>query len=413
MLRESILQHRDKQGQINWTEVKLFMEGTRNYQQCVDRWSKHLKFQEEKRLQSGDIVEKKSSNNYTFWTAEEDDTLHRAVLMHEYKTNKGKPKVNWNKVLEQFKGTRTYLQCYLRWHSVLQPRQLFKSGSWSSAEDTLLLDAVASSDSNPHHKPKDKWLHTSSVLNFTRSTVQCCMRYTTLQARKHVTKGRWSPEEDDEMKAAIATSIAELSKEEEEELGRSIPWSKVMEKLSIARTVKQCQSRVNYYESMKNTDRWSESEDRQLASLVKEFGTAGANGGIRWQAVGERMEDRGLYQCRYRWIEHVKLNGLRRRGTFSPYEDHRLTLAVQSVRDSVSGNEKYWRGFWMEVGEAFGPMRSTSQCRDRWKAMLLANEEDEEEDAYVDDDDDDEELDEEEEEDGRVRDRGGEKGVVT
>lgn len=139
MLREAVRAHRDEAGTIEWSAVKVRMEGTRSYQQSIDRWLKHLKLHEE-----NDSYRKSDEppvQNY--WSESEDELLRQAISQHKYKTNKGKNKVNWNGVLAHFQGTRSYMQCYLRWNVVLKPRKLYKYGTWSTAEDDIILEAMA------------------------------------------------------------------------------------------------------------------------------------------------------------------------------------------------------------------------------------------------------------------------------
>jgi hypothetical protein len=405
MLRESVHKHRGDNGQINWHDVKVFMEGTRSYQQCVDRWSKYLKFQEENNLSSS---VNDSLQNY--WSEAEDKLLSQAMQLFEYRTKKGKKTVDWTKVIDHFKGTRTYLQCYNRWYLVLHPRKLYKSGSWSTQEDNNLLAAMTPNDpplnatattydtatataTATATEPVD-WSNISRLLEFSRSPKQCRNRWDVLKSREGISFGRWSAEEDLELKSAIAAFNEQCTDDEENERMK-IDWNKLVENLNLSRTPLQCRNRAIYYESLDNIEPWSADEDSRLEALVREFGTSGRSNGIHWEAVGKRMPNRGVCQCKTRWFEYVKLEGRRRRGAFTASEDTRLANTVATLRMSLSSSSvnETPRGFWLKVGENFGPTRSHTQCRQRWK-VICDNDDgecDEDEDEYEDEDDSEEE----------------------
>lgn len=66
------------------------------------------------------------------WTEEEDETLRRAVALHNGR--------NWKKIATYFSG-RTDVQCLHRWQKVLNPALV--KGQWSKEEDDLIIQLVA------------------------------------------------------------------------------------------------------------------------------------------------------------------------------------------------------------------------------------------------------------------------------
>ena len=362
MLRQAVHKHRDADGRVNWSEVRNIMYGTRNYQQCVDRWSKHLKFQEENNLSTTTNSGIDSLQNY--WSEEDDKKLKEAMQLFQYSTSKGVKKVNWNNVLNYFGGTRTYLQCYLRWYLVLNARKLYKRGPWSSDEDDNLAAIVNK------HQPKN-WSYISQLMESKRSPKQCRMRWEKLQTNLNCSTGRWSVEEDSQLQNAIR----EYKNQHVNEDSKGIDWKYIANALKTSRTPFQCRVRAEYCESIGNINPWSAEEDSLLKSLVNEFEAAGHSGGIHWEAVVNRMHNRNVHQCRTRWFEHVKLEGQKRRGAFTPREDSDLVAAVQSVRkDYALDKDLCRRGFWVRVGDEFGTTRSYVQCRNRWRVLCESNE---------------------------------------
>lgn len=180
------------------------------------------------------------------------------------------------------------------------------------------------------------------------------------------------------LKAAIAAFNAESSVEGGDSVSRKIDWNKLAGELDLSRTAAQCRTRAGYYNTLANMEPWTEEEDDLLRILVSEFETAGRSGGVHWEAVGKRMDDRAALQCRTRWYEHVRLEGRRQRGSFTKEEDTRLANAVMSVRTSEFESRQL---FWLKVGEEFGPTRSHTKCRERWRLISAAR--------LVDDDDED------------------------
>jgi len=110
------------------------------------------------------------------WSAEEDETLKRAVQQ-----NKGK---NWKKIAEHVPD-KTDVQCLHRWQKVLNPEVV--KGPWTKEEDELITKLVEK------FGPK-RWSHIASHLKG-RIGKQCRERWHN-HLNPAIRKDAWSPEED-------------------------------------------------------------------------------------------------------------------------------------------------------------------------------------------------------------------------
>lgn len=100
-------------GEGNWSLISTQVQGF-TPQQCVYRWSKHLK----------------TGITKGRWKPEEDKQLIISVAFNGQ---------NWSRVAETV-PTKTDVQCRERWANVLTPD--VKSGPWSPEEDAALLESV-------------------------------------------------------------------------------------------------------------------------------------------------------------------------------------------------------------------------------------------------------------------------------
>lgn len=102
----------------NWQSLARYVG--RNSDQCYNRWLKSLK----------------SEIKRNRWTAEEDQSLSRAV---EYvKRMDGGASVSWQRVALRVKG-RTDAQCRERWSNKLDPKLKKDKDPWTADEDTDIL----------------------------------------------------------------------------------------------------------------------------------------------------------------------------------------------------------------------------------------------------------------------------------
>ncbi|KAI8140269.1 Homeodomain-like protein [Fennellomyces sp. T-0311] len=155
---------------------------------------------------------------------------------------------------------------------------------WTAEEDELLRQAVALH--GPH-----KWsLIASHVPN--RTPMQCSTRW--LGAlNPNIHKGRWTEHED----AVLKYSFLEFSGIPDGEGGfQPIPWNRIAERIPN-RTGIQCQAR--WTEALDPTVRkgkWSEEEDVLLRAGVEKFGRC-------WIRIAETVPGRTQRQCRTRWMQ--------------------------------------------------------------------------------------------------------------
>eukprot|EP00603_Paraphysomonas_imperforata_P010871 CAMPEP_0114452182 /NCGR_PEP_ID=MMETSP0104-20121206/1377_1 /TAXON_ID=37642 ORGANISM="Paraphysomonas imperforata, Strain PA2" /NCGR_SAMPLE_ID=MMETSP0104 /ASSEMBLY_ACC=CAM_ASM_000202 /LENGTH=263 /DNA_ID=CAMNT_0001624413 /DNA_START=123 /DNA_END=914 /DNA_ORIENTATION=- len=262
MLRDAVSKSRDVRGKIKWRDVEVLMKGVRSYSQCLDRWTKQLRFQEEHgggsggRVSKGDLEKGPIHVHLNFWTDEEDHTLTQVVPKYEYVTKKGKKKVNWVKVMDHFKGTRSYMQCYMRWVLIVNRQKQSKRGRWDASEDERLLESLAQDPPLPTNSP-DTWTKVSTMVG-SRTARQCKTRWRFLKNRDSLNFGRWSAVEDVALKSAIS-KYNEQNKD-----SRGVNWKDLCKDLKISRSPNQCRTRAGYYASISNTDPWSEAEDAML-----------------------------------------------------------------------------------------------------------------------------------------------------
>ncbi|KAI8643109.1 Homeodomain-like protein [Parasitella parasitica] len=128
-----------------------------------------------------------SQQFYCRWSTEEDILLSTAVANH------GPHK--WTLVSKLIPG-RTAVQCSTRWFGALNPNIL--KGKWSKHEDLALTQAVRYFQAIMSNIP---WNRVAENIPH-RTGIQCQARWTEA-LDPAVRKGRWHPEEDRQLSAAI------------------------------------------------------------------------------------------------------------------------------------------------------------------------------------------------------------------
>ncbi|RCH79461.1 Myb-like DNA-binding domain protein [Rhizopus stolonifer] len=125
---------------------------------------------------------------YRRWTTEEDKQLSKAVADHGPH--------QWT-LIASFVPGRTAIQCSSRWFGALNPH--VHKGKWSPQEDKALMEAV-------HQFKSKNALPWNKIAQFIpcRTGIQCQARWTEA-LDPSVRKGRWHPEEDKLLYAAIHT----------------------------------------------------------------------------------------------------------------------------------------------------------------------------------------------------------------
>jgi len=161
--------------------------------------STQQKQQEENKEEAEDSKKKRATRTRKTsrgkWTAEEDNTLRAAVMLHQAK--------NWKKIAEYF-PERTDVQCLHRWQKVLNP-ELVK-GPWTPEEDQKVIELVKI------YGPK-KWSLIASHLPG-RIGKQCRERWHN-HLNPEINKGPWTEEEDRilmEAHARLGNKWAQIAK---------------------------------------------------------------------------------------------------------------------------------------------------------------------------------------------------------
>jgi hypothetical protein len=134
------------------------------------------------------------------WTLEEDAKLTHAVANT---SKKKRGKTDWPAVSELIPG-RTNIQCWHRWHDVLDPSIALTAGGkgkWTAVEDKKLKDAVQTQGGK-------NWVAISALVP-ARTKIQCRKRWKeVLDPRIALTggsKGKWAEDEDSKLMDAVQT----------------------------------------------------------------------------------------------------------------------------------------------------------------------------------------------------------------
>ncbi|KAG0172576.1 Myb-like DNA-binding domain protein [Apophysomyces sp. BC1034] len=171
-----------------------------------------------------------------------------------------------------------------RSYTVRHNRKSSSYSRWTEEEDQLLKQAVAVY--GPH-----KWsLISSHVPN--RTPMQCSTRW--LGAlNPHILKGRWTEQED----AILKFAVMEYSGIPDGEGGfQPIPWNKIAERIPN-RTGIQCQARwTEALDPSVRKGKWNDEEDILLRAGVAQFGRC-------WIRIAETIPGRTQRQCRTRWTQ--------------------------------------------------------------------------------------------------------------
>jgi myb proto-oncogene protein len=161
-LKDSVERHGGK----NWCAIATLVPD-RSRGQCRGRWRYAM--------HSGIALEAGRAGK---WTVDEDNKLKDSVLTHGGK--------NWIAITALIPG-RTRVQCYERWHDVLDPSIDWASGrtgKWSEDEDTMLKDTVL------RHGDKS-WKEIAALVPG-RTNKQCCSRWRDMEPNGSTVRGEAS-----------------------------------------------------------------------------------------------------------------------------------------------------------------------------------------------------------------------------
>ncbi|XP_058722507.1 uncharacterized protein LOC131594405 isoform X2 [Vicia villosa] len=184
--------------------------------------------------------------------------------------------------------------------------------------------------------PKVKWDSLASMHITGRTGAECESRWLNCEDPL-INHGSWTGEED----RSLLITVQETGIRN---------WFNIAASLATNRTPFQCLARYqrSLNSSMINSE-WTEEEDTQLCSAVAYFGES------NWQSVASVLERRTGTQCSNRWKKSICPV---RKGSFTPEEDERLTIAV-----ALFGRK------WNQIAK-YVPGRIQSQCRERYLNSL-------------------------------------------
>jgi hypothetical protein len=284
-----------------------------------------------------------------YWTPEEDVKLTSAVTNTSKKRRGKEYMTDWVAIAVLVPG-RTNIQCYNRWHGVLDPSidpTSARTGAFTPDEDAKLKDAVQT------HGEKD-WAPIAALVPG-RTRQQCYNRWRdvldpSIDRTARIT-GKWTSVEESKLMNAVKTHG-----------GKN--WIAIAA-LIPSRTNKQCNKRwhdaldPSIDRSNERTGRWTGGEDSKLLEAVQTYG------GKNWNAIAALMPGRTKIQCNKRWHDSLdpSINRANERtGKWTAVEDSKLMNAVKT-----HGGKN-----WIAIA-ALVPGRTKIQCNNRWRDALDPN----------------------------------------
>lgn len=245
---------------LDWARVaRLFLSHQRSAADCRIQWT----------CNQHPLI------NHGAWTPEETD--HLLNLAKEYGG------CQWVEIAEALGTNRTAWQCLAKFRQESRLPSSVGVGAgtgasgggrkWTAAEDAILLSCVRPTG--------DWWLEAAERLDG-RSTTQIIHRWNkTLDPTRR--SGRWSPEED----ACLLAAIHRYGTANWAFIGRFVPQ----------RTDMQCRERyMNVLSPSLKKDHFSEEEDQILREAVQRLGEG------RWAQISALLPHRTDNQCRRRWL---------------------------------------------------------------------------------------------------------------
>jgi hypothetical protein len=317
-----------KEYKTDWVAVSELIPGRTNIQ-CWGRWT--VVFNQSIALTTG----RKGK-----WTEDEDIKLNDAVQRHGGK--------DWVAIATLVPG-RTRIQCYYRWHQVLDPSIDWaneRMDMWGIDEDSKLKDALQL------HGDRD-WA-TISALVPGRTQGQCWSRWKNVLDLNiaRATGGKWTSEEDATLKAAVQTYGAKN-------------WDAIAALVS-GRTKNQCYYRWQWHDVLDpsigrgngRSGTWTGDEDSKLKDAVQ------THGGKNWAAITALVPGRTKNQCSHRWHDVLDPSISRGNGRAGGWTVEEVTKLEDAV---LTHGDKNWAAI-----SALFPGRTGSQCMNRWHKFLVS-----------------------------------------
>ena len=261
--------------------------------------------------------------------------------------------IDWDAVSKDYVATRSATDCLLQWtvndhplinHAVptedelrslkqLKQSVLPAAPGRSRAKLAKTDGTTSKSHSVSYCSP---WQQIAAQLGSNR-TAFCAFAWYQRKLNPDLHKGKWSAEEDDRLRRAVA------------KFGLS-RWTTVSRCLE-GRTGQQCLHRWEKAIDPKiKRGRWSAEEDEMLRRAVE------ANGGSgNWSRIKGKVPGRTDVQCRERWVNVLDPSIVA--VPFSPAEDDRLCALVDELGE----------GKWALIASKLAMGRTDNQLWRRWK----------------------------------------------
>ncbi|KAG9326609.1 hypothetical protein KVV02_006120 [Mortierella alpina] len=231
---------------LDWHRISEQFVVTRNASECLIQWTG----------QDHPGINKRE------WSKEEIAKLDEMASKHHER--------NWVQIALDLATNRTAAQCLQKYRSRMT--KMVSKELWTEEEDNILAEAV-------RLLGERNWQQISYCLE-NRNAGQCMIRWSkTLNPT--IRRGRWLPEEDGVLRAAVAVYGA----------GR---WSKIQQHV-LGRTDVQCRERyMNVLAPTVKAGPWTEEELQKLQEHVAQYGK-------QWAKIASLMDGRTDNQVARRW----------------------------------------------------------------------------------------------------------------
>lgn len=221
----------------------------------------------------------------------------------------------WQCIAAKLETNRTAFQCFSVYQRALNESLL--KGKWTPEEDARLLEAIKIFGTG-------NWVTVADHIGG-RTGQQCLHRYEKA-LNPEIKRGRWSPEEDELLRKAVA------------EAGEKIVWSRIRQSVP-GRTDVQCRERwVNVLNPALKVAPFTEKEGTKLMELVQLYGTS------QWSKVASEMPGRTDNMC---WRRFKMLSVIQKRQEAAKKEQERKkkqiskkVKAVVSLKKVLEANDE-------------------------------------------------------------------------
>ncbi len=239
--------------------------------------------------------------------------------------------LDWGRISKHYVPSRSPVDCCIQWTCNQHP--LISHAAFDEGETARLLAAVK--EKGPH----GRWVEIASAVGSNRTAWQALAHYCRHGGGEGgATAGKWSPEED----AALVAAIAALGSDR---------WTEISDRVE-GRTAAQCVHRWNKaLDPHKRMGRWLPHEDAWLSVAVQRYPQG------NWALIQNFVPHRTDVQCRERY--HNNLDPAMKRSPFTEEEDARLVSLVAIIGDKS----------WSHIAAELGGARTDNQCRRRFVSL--------------------------------------------